>query len=175
MFHKREYRYAKYNKLWKTAWICALTLLAAGTAGAFVNYVANEAEDGETNAKISEENREYRGFASEASGRRHVALESEGDFVTVRLTQPADALVIRYCVPDSEDGKGLSGTVDLLVDGARQELFLAPGLVGFTGVFPWNNDPSTSDDGGGHLFYDDVTILGAGMWHTVLRGEASGF
>lgn len=126
--------------------------------GAFAAYVTYEAEDGETNAVISEENRDYRDFASEASGRRYVALETAGDYVTVKLTEPADALVVRYCIPDSEDGQGLTGTVDLLVDGKQREVTLTSEYSWVYGEFPWNNDPSTSNKGGGHHFYDDVRV-----------------
>lgn len=125
-------------------------------AGAFVTYTAYEAEDGETNATISEDNRTYREFGSEASGRRYVALEKPGDYVTVKLTQPADALVIRYCIPDSEDGTGLTGTVDLLVNGESQPLTLSSENCWVYGPFPWNNDPSS--EAGGHFFFDDVRV-----------------
>lgn len=126
--------------------------------GALVNYTSYEAEDCETNATVSEESRDYRVFASEASGRRYVALENEGDYVTVKLTAPADALVIRFCVPDSENGAGLTGTVDLLVNGEQQGLTLTSKHSWVYGVFPWNNDPSTANEGGPHMFFDDVRV-----------------
>ncbi len=123
--------------------------------GAFTTYTTYEAENGETNATVSDDTRDYRAFGSEASGRRYVALENSDDCVTVKLTQPADALVIRYCIPDSEDGKGLTGTVDLLVNGERQDLLLSSQKCWVYGRFPWTNDPSTND---GHFFYDDVRV-----------------
>lgn len=141
--------------------------------GAFTTYTTYEAEDGETNATVSDDSREYRVFGSEASGRRYVALENPGDYVTVKLTQPADALVIRYCIPDSADGKGLTGNVDLLVNGERQDLLLSSQNCWVYGRFPWTNDPSTND---GHFFYDDVRVkLGQvypeGTEITVQKGE----
>jgi len=75
--------------------------------GAFVSYDSYEGEACETNSKISEEERTYREFASEASERKYVTLDSTGDYVSFKLKNAANALVIRYCIPDSEDGKGL--------------------------------------------------------------------
>lgn len=141
--------------------------------GAFTTYTSYEAEDGETNATVSDDTRDYRVFGSEASGRRYVALENPDDYVTVKLSQPADALVIRYCIPDSEDGKGLVGTVDLLVNGEQQDLPLSSKNCWVYGTFPWTNDPSTND---GHFFYDDVRIkldqiYPEGTEITVRKGE----
>lgn len=127
--------------------------------GAFVTYIAYEAEDCENTGTVSDENRDYRSFASEASGRKYVALESEGEEVTLKLTSPANALVIRYCVPDSEDGKGLLGKVELIVDGVSQPLQLSSQNCWVYGAFPWNNEPSTANQGGPHFFFDDVRVV----------------
>ncbi len=127
-------------------------------AGAFVTYQSYEAEEGETNGQVSPESRIYREFASEASGRRYVALENEGDFVTVTLREDADALVIRTCVPDSEDGEGETGTVELLINEEKQDLTLTSMYSWVYGPFPWTNDPGRAEEGGGHLFFDDVRV-----------------
>ncbi len=145
-------------------------------AGALVTYQRYEAEDGETNAAISEESRLYREYASEASGRRYVALENEGDYVTVTLTEDADALVIRTCVPDSLDGAGQTGTVKLTVNEETQDLTLTSQYSWVYGPFPWNNDPDRADEGGGHFFFDDVRVklgktLPAGSTVTIRKGE----
>ena len=125
--------------------------------GAFVTYTSYEAENCDTNAEICGGERDYRTFGSEASGRQYVAVDAPGESVTVKLTAPADALVIRYCVPDSEDGAGLTGTVDLLIDGEARALTLTSDTSWVYGPFPWNNDPAS--EAGGHRFFDDVRVV----------------
>lgn len=125
--------------------------------GAMVAYTSYEAEDCDTNAEVCGGGRDYRTFGSEASGRKYVDLDAFGEYVTVKLTAPADTLVIRYCVPDSEDGAGLTGTVDLLVDGEARELTLTSDTSWVYGLYPWNNDPAS--EAGGHRFFDDVRVV----------------
>jgi hypothetical protein len=44
-------------------------------------------------------------LASEASGRRAVLLENQRDFAEFTLSAPANALMVRYAVPDGPQGK----------------------------------------------------------------------
>ncbi len=54
-------------------------------------------------------------LAAEASGRRAVRLDQPGQYVEFTLTRPANAVDIRYSVPDTPDGKGLDATLSLYV------------------------------------------------------------
>lgn len=127
--------------------------------GASVLYTTYEAEEGETNGSISEENRDYYTLASEASGRRYVELKEDGEYVSFTLTEPANALVIRYCIPDSSDGKGLEAVLGLYAEDERLDLKMTSKYSWVYGAFPWNNDPTTEKNGKAHHFFDDVRIL----------------
>lgn len=127
--------------------------------GAFVTYASYEAEECGTNGKVSDGDRTYREFASEASQRRYVALNNTGDYVSFELKEPANALVIRYSVPDSEDGKGLRDTINLYAGEDKKQVEVTSRYSWVYGNFPWSNDPSVSDEGGGHMFFDDVRVM----------------
>lgn len=129
-------------------------------AGAQVLYTAYEAEKGETNGQICGDDRTYRTIPSEASERSYVELKNTGDYVSVTLEKDANALVIRYSIPDSEDGKGLQTTAGLQVGEDTYDLNLTSKYSWVYGAYPWNNDPSTAEkQGGAHHFFDDVRIL----------------
>lgn len=130
----------------------------SGNKGAFVNYVSHEAEEGETNAEISEADRTYREFASEASGRKYVALKNNGDYVSIKLTAETNAFVLRYCIPDSEDGKGLEASINYYIGDAKQTIGVTSKFSWVYGNFPWSNNPADVKDGGGHRFFDDVRV-----------------
>lgn len=128
-------------------------------AGAQVLYTAYEAEKGETNGEIYGDDRTYRTIASEASERSCVELKDTGDYVSVTLEDDANALVIRYSIPDSEDGEGLSTTIALQVGEDTYDLPLTSHYSWVYGLFPWSNDPAAAADGGAHHFFDDARIM----------------
>ncbi|MDF2802199.1 MAG: Parallel beta-helix repeat [Anaerocolumna sp.] len=126
--------------------------------GALVTYTSYEAEQGETNGEISENSRIYREFASEASERGYVALNNTGEYVSIKLKNDTNALVIRYCIPDSVDGKGLTDSINLYMDKDKKTIEVTSKYSWVYGDFPWNNDPKTAEKGGSHMFFDDVRI-----------------
>jgi hypothetical protein len=126
--------------------------------GAFVTYDSYEAEKCETNGEISEEDRTYRSYASEASERSYVSLRNTGDYVSLQLNKAANALVLRYCIPDSKDGKGLTDSISLYMGEEKKTVEVTSKYSWVYGNFPWNNDPKTANTGGGHMFFDDVRI-----------------
>lgn len=127
--------------------------------GAFVTYDSYEAENCETNGIISDNSRTYRAFASEASQRGYVSLNNIGDYVTITLKNNANALVVRYSIPDSEDGKGLSSSLNLSIGEDKRTLEVTSKYSWVYGNFPWSNDPSTTNKGGPHMFFDDARIM----------------
>lgn len=126
--------------------------------GATTTYLSYEAEEGVTNTEVSEENRTYRTFASEASGRQYVTLKEDGDYVYFKLKEATNALVLRYCIPDSADGKGLDESISLYLEDEKRTIELTSKYSWVYGNFPWNNDPVTASKGEGHRFFDDVRI-----------------
>lgn len=153
------------------------TLSADRSAGAQVLYTTYEAEKGQTSATIVGDDRTYRTMASEASERSYVELKNTGDQVSVVLQEDANALVVRFSIPDSEDGKGLETVLSLQVGEDSYDLPLTSKYSWVYGAYPWNNDPSTAEtDGGAHHFFDDARIFlnktyPAGTKVTLTKGE----
>ena len=96
---------------------------------------------------------------AEAVGRTAVTLSGAGQYVDFTLTRPANAVDLRYSIPDSADGTGLTTPLHVSVNGQqRPDLTLTSKYTWFYGSYPFTNDPA---DLHGHHMYDDVrTLLG---------------
>lgn len=131
---------------------------ATGSRGAAVPWIEYEAEFGETNGEVLAPDRTFSTFAAESSGRSAVRLAETGAQVTIVMTAPANAIVVRYVIPDSEDGTGLDATLSLYVDGVfRQKLALTSRYAWSYGGEEYTfNVPKA---GGAHHFYDETRAL----------------
>src|SRR5690606_18054304 len=69
--------------------------------GARVNFTTYEAEDMETNGEVLGPTRQLGEVAAEASGRKAVRLDAEGEKVSFENQRDSNAIVIRYSIPDS--------------------------------------------------------------------------
>ncbi|MFE2018520.1 CBM35 domain-containing protein [Streptomyces sp. NPDC059499] len=139
------------------------------TRGATLPYTTYEAENGSTNATTIGPDRTYLTVPSEASGRRAVVLDATGEYVQFTLTEPANALTLRYSVPDNTAGTGIDTTLSVYADGTQlRDLPLSSKYSWVYGGYPYNNDPS---QGSGHHFFDETRSLltGALPAGTVLR------
>ena len=127
---------------------------ALATQGATLPYTEYEAENAATNGTIIGPNYTYLTLPSEASGREAVQLTSQGQYVEFTLTQPANAVALRYSIPDSSDGSGLTAPLSLYVGGTfNQSLSLTSKYSWFYGSYPFTNTPG---NGNAHHFYDEV-------------------
>lgn len=125
-------------------------------AGAPLPFVEYEAENGVTNGELIGPDRTFGMLAAEASGRRAVRLNRPGDFVEFVLARPADAVVLRYALPDSADGRGLDGEITIQADGERLGALALTSRYGwFYGRYPFSNRPA---DGRGHHGFDDARL-----------------
>ncbi|WP_017586227.1 glycosyl hydrolase family 28-related protein [Nocardiopsis ganjiahuensis] len=121
--------------------------------GATVPYTAYQAQDGATNAQVLGPGREFRTVEAEASGRQAVRLSETGDHVEFELTEDADALVVRYSLPDAENGGGERHTLGLYADGEKvEDLELTSEYSWVYGTYPYSDDPR---EGGAQRFFDD--------------------
>jgi hypothetical protein len=129
-----------------------------GSRGAAVPWIEYEAEDGQTNGEALLPDRTFGTVAAESSGRSAVRLDQAGEYVQFQATGPANSVVVRFVIPDSEDGKGLESTISLYIDNIfRQKIHL-------TSKYAWSyggeeetfNVPKA---GGAHHFYDEARAL----------------
>lgn len=116
-------------------------------------FTTYEVEDGSTDGSVLAPDRTYLTPASEASGRRAVVLRDTGQYAEVKLTAPANALNLRYSLPDSADGKGQDATLSVYADGKElTDLDLTSKYSWVYGGYPYTNNPS---DGSAHRFFDE--------------------
>ncbi|MFJ3700830.1 MULTISPECIES: CBM35 domain-containing protein [unclassified Streptomyces] len=130
--------------------------------GATLPYTTYEAESGSTNATTIGPDRTYLTVPSESSGRKAVVLDATGEYVQFTLTEPANALTLRYSVPDNAAGTGIDTTLSVYADGTQlRDLSLSSKYSWVYGSYPYGNDPS---QGAGHHFFDETrTLLTAGL------------
>lgn len=95
----------------------------------------------------------------EAVNHTAVTLSGAGQYVDFTLRRPANAVDLRYSIPDSADGTGLTTPLHVYVNGQRRpDLTLSSQYDWFYGSYPFTNNPA---DLHGHHMYDDVrTLLG---------------
>lgn len=122
-------------------------------------WTTYEAETARTSGTVRGPSREYLTPESEASGRGFARLDKRGDFIEFEARQPADALVLRYCIPDAPQGGGRDMEIEVLVNGqTRGKIPLTSRFTWIYGDFPWSNDPSL---GKAHHFFDEAqTVVG---------------
>jgi hypothetical protein len=91
---------------------------------------------------------------AEAVGRTAVTLARAGQYVEFTLAKPANAVDLRYSIPDSADGSGLTTPLHVSVNGRpSSDLTLTSAYTWFYGSYPFTNNPA---DLHGHHMYDDV-------------------
>ena len=96
-------------------------------------------------------------LAAEAVGRRAVTLHGAGQYVEFTLARPANAVDLRYSIPDSADGTGLTAPLHVLVDGRPgADVTLTSKYTWFYGSYPFTNNPA---DLHGHHMFDDVRTM----------------
>ncbi|WP_327237817.1 carbohydrate-binding protein [Streptomyces sp. NBC_01317] len=126
---------------------------APSGVGATLPFTTYEAESGTFKGSSIGPDRTYLTVASEASGRKAVKLTQAGDYVEVKLTKPANAVNLRYSLPDSGDGRGIDATLSAYADGtALPDLQLTSRYAWVYGAYPYTNNPG---EGQAHRFFDE--------------------
>jgi hypothetical protein len=133
--------------------------------GANVGFTEYSAVGSQTNGtKIGPSYNLYT-LPAEAVGRTAVTLDGAGRYVEFTLAKPANAVDLRYSIPDSADGSGLTTPLHVFVDGRPSaDLTLTSKYTWFYGSYPFTNNPA---DLHGHHMYDDVRTM---FGHTLPAG-----
>jgi len=146
--------------VWLTLLLLAAFSLRAAEPfrGADVPWITYEAEDmGGTGKKLGP--RYDPGLIeTEASGQRCVALAAPGQYVEFTARESANAVVLRYSLPDAENGGGIDSSVDLYQNGSLlAKLPLTSRYSYLYGTYPFSNRPK---DGHPRNFFDEVRLQG---------------
>lgn len=122
--------------------------LVAGR-GADVPFVEQEAESAATDGTVIGPGRAAYTLPAEASGRKAVSLEP-GRHVEFRLPRAANAITVRYSIPDAPDGGGITAPLDVAVNGKKRS------TMTLTSQYSWlyNQYPFSNDPGAGLLHPD---------------------
>ncbi len=127
--------------------------------GASVPFTEYSAVGSKTNGTVIGPSYNLYTLPAEAVGRTAVTLSGAGQYVDFTLAKAANAVDLRYSIPDSADGSGLTTPLKVYVNGQeRPDLTLTSKYTWFYGSYPFTNNPA---DLHGHHMYDDVrTMLG---------------
>jgi hypothetical protein len=114
--------------------------LVAGR-GADTGFSEQEAENAATNGTIIGPNRTAYTLAAEASGRTAVQLTA-GQYVDFTLPAAANAITVRYSIPDSAQGGGITAPLEVRVNGGhKQDITLTSQYSWLYNQYPFSNDP----------------------------------
>ncbi|MEC3996667.1 glycosyl hydrolase family 28-related protein [Actinacidiphila sp. DG2A-62] len=115
--------------------------LVAGR-GATVGFSEQEAEHAATNGTVIGPGRDAYTLPAEASGRSAVTLKP-GQYVEFTLPAAANAITVRYSIPDAPAGGGLTSPLNVTVDGAgRRTMTLTSQYAWLYNLYPFSNDPT---------------------------------
>jgi hypothetical protein len=138
---------------------------ARSTVGARVGadspWTTYQAEEMKTTGKVM--GPKYAPFLieTESSNQKYVKLAAKGEYVEFAVKSPANAMVVRYCLPDTEDGKGLSATIELHQNGQLVRNIPVTSKYSWVyGAYPFTNRPQ---DGKPRNFYNEVRLKGLSL------------
>jgi hypothetical protein len=110
--------------------------------GATVKFVEQEAENAVTNGTLVGPNRDAYQLAAEASGRKAVSL-APGQYVEFTLPKAANALTVRYALPDAAGGGGTTAPLKVTVAGRdARTMTLTSKYSWLYNQYPFTNDPN---------------------------------
>jgi hypothetical protein len=134
--------------------------------GAAFPFISYQSQDANYKGRLLGFNVVYHQIQSEATGRKAVKLQEEGDYVSFTFKQSAKAMVLRYCMPDSADGAGITGSLTIYADGKEIGIISLTSkyewIYNYAGGWPGSNNPSA---GAPCRFFDDSRILFNDTFH----------
>ncbi len=133
-------------------WTCE----ASARVGADMPWTTYEAEGMKTTGLVLGPRYDPNLVETESSGQKCVKLAVAGDYLEFNAEAKANALVIRYSLPDAKDGGGTNAGLDLYVNGAKvRTMALTSRYSWLYGKYPFSNQPA---EGKPRNFYDELRI-----------------
>jgi hypothetical protein len=119
--------------------------LVAGT-GATVGFAEQEAENAVTNGTIIGPSTIAYTLPAEASGRSAVTL-TPGQYVEFTLPSAANAINVRYSIPDAPTGGGITSPLTVTANGGHAQTMTLTSVYSWLyGQYPYDNDPTEGDN-----------------------------
>lgn len=124
--------------------------------GADMPWTTYEAEDMATTGARLGPKYEPGLVETESSGQKCVKLAAIGQYVEFTAKEAANAMVVRYSLPDSPGGGGIDSTISLYQNGKLvQKLPVTSRYSWLYGRYPFTNNPQA---GKPRNFYDEVRL-----------------
>ncbi len=124
--------------------------------GADIPWTTYEAEDMRTTGTVLGPRYAPNLVETESSGQKCVKLVDAGQYVEFTVQTPANAMVVRYSLPDSPDGGGINSTLSLYQNGKLiKKLPVMSHYSWLYGKYPFTNDPKA---GKPRDFYNEVRL-----------------
>ncbi len=134
---------------------------AQAFSGAAVPWTTYEAENMNISGGTILTNYTHNNVAWESSGRQCVQLNGTGQYVQFTNQSAANAMVVRYSVPDTSNGTGTNYTLSLYINtNFVGKLPLTSQYSWLYGSYPFVNTPSS---GSPRNFYDEVRTNGLSL------------
>ena len=131
-----------------------------GRVGASMPYTRYDSEEAQLIGGaqlLSSPKWERRNLASQASRQSYVSLPSNGSALEWTLKTKAKGVTVRFTMPDSPNGKGLDGTLDVYVDGEYNQTINVSSRYSYQ--YFTIGGPSDKPNGGVPAFaFDEVHI-----------------
>jgi hypothetical protein len=143
-------------RCWVALFVGACTSQLLSGAGAEVPWVTYEAEAMHTTGVTLGPKYDPYLVETESSGEECVKLTAAGEFVEFTANAGANAIVVRYSLPDSVGGGGTDTTIGLFINGKRvRDLALTSHYSRLYGTYPFSNDPAKARP---RNFYDELRV-----------------
>lgn len=137
---------------------CPTPNSALAVRGATVPWTTYEAENMINTGTILGPTYTTNLVSTEASGRQCVRLGATGQYVQFAAQSNANAIVVRYSVPDTADGVGADYTLSLYTNGVfAAKLPVTSKYSWLYGAYPFTNNPNA---GSPRNFFDEVRTNG---------------
>jgi Pectate lyase superfamily protein len=139
--------------------LCAIGASEAlAKVGADMPWTTYEAEGMKTNGLVLGPRYDPNTVETESSGQKCVKLVATGEYVEFTAAANANALVIRYSLPDAKEGGGTGAGLDLFINGEKvRALALSSRYSWLYGNYPFSNQPA---EGKPRNFYDELRVKG---------------
>lgn len=122
--------------------------------GADIPWITYEAEDMTTTGATLGPKYDPYLAETESSGQKCVKLVAVGQYVEFTARTAANAIVVRYSLPDSPSGTGLNSTISLYLNGKLvQKLPVTSKYSWLYGRYPFTNNPQA---GSPRNFFDEI-------------------
>ena len=145
----------------------ASTHPADASSGATVPWTTYEAENMTIFGGTLLTNYAYNNVAAESSGRKCVQLNGTGQYVEFTNPSAANAIVVRYSVPDTGDGVGADYTLSLYTIPANSTNLVFVAKLPMTSRYSWlyGSYPFVNNFAAGspRNFYDEVRTNGLNL------------